>query len=124
CFVFTKQKIIWYQQTWHTIEFSNNKHSRHRIPNPKGSSCFAPEQLFKLTRLREPIKIDRNLQVKSDWPPREQLVYFGLFPLRQQIKTIQVIFGCFKSAGRVLGHIHGADLVWAYERPAETSWIP
>ncbi|MFJ2621296.1 hypothetical protein, partial [Glutamicibacter sp. NPDC087344] len=26
CFVFTKQKIIWYQQTWHTIEFSNNKH--------------------------------------------------------------------------------------------------
>ncbi|MHA7226236.1 hypothetical protein, partial [Glutamicibacter soli] len=42
-------KIIWYQQTWHTIEFSNNKHSRHRIPNPKGSSCFAPEQLFKLT---------------------------------------------------------------------------
>ncbi|WP_220124930.1 hypothetical protein, partial [Glutamicibacter soli] len=35
CFVFTKQKIIWYQQTWHTIEFSNNKHLpvlRHPIP--------------------------------------------------------------------------------------------
>jgi hypothetical protein len=25
----TNQKNNWYQQTWHTIEFSNNRHTRH-----------------------------------------------------------------------------------------------
>ncbi|HEY8753423.1 MAG TPA: hypothetical protein VIM40_07230, partial [Arthrobacter sp.] len=39
--------INWYQQTWHTIEFSNNRHTRHHH-NTK--PWIAPEQLFKLTR--------------------------------------------------------------------------
>ena len=38
-----------YQQTWHTIEFSNNRSTRHQ-DNPQGAP-IAPEQLFKLTRL-------------------------------------------------------------------------
>ena len=29
-------KIIWYQQTWHTIEFSNNKRFRHHEPPSSG----------------------------------------------------------------------------------------
>ncbi|WP_205753951.1 hypothetical protein, partial [Arthrobacter nitrophenolicus] len=37
-----------YQQTWHTIEFSNNRHTRHH--HQHHSQRIAPEQLFKLTR--------------------------------------------------------------------------
>jgi hypothetical protein len=29
--------INWYQQTWHTIEFSNNRHTRHHHNNNRGS---------------------------------------------------------------------------------------
>ena len=36
-----------YQQTWHTIEFSNNRHTRH---HPNQTFRIAPEQLSKLTR--------------------------------------------------------------------------
>ncbi|MHA7220703.1 hypothetical protein ACX80L_17695, partial [Arthrobacter sp. MDT1-48-3] len=36
-----------YQQTWHTIEFSNNRSYRHQTrPN---RHVLAPKQLFKLT---------------------------------------------------------------------------
>ncbi|WP_354177418.1 hypothetical protein, partial [Arthrobacter nitrophenolicus] len=34
--------------TWHTIEFSNNRHTRHH--HQHHSQRIAPEQLFKLTR--------------------------------------------------------------------------
>jgi hypothetical protein len=40
-----------YQQTWHTIEFSNNRHTRH---HPNQTFRIAPEQLFKLTRSLHP----------------------------------------------------------------------
>ncbi|MBT8163409.1 hypothetical protein, partial [Arthrobacter sp. GN70] len=38
-----------YQQTWHTIEFSNNRHTRHHPTTVR----IAPEQLSKLTRTGE-----------------------------------------------------------------------
>jgi hypothetical protein len=43
-----------YQQTWHTIEFSNNRHTRH---HPNQTFRIAPEQLFKLTRFHTPTQI-------------------------------------------------------------------
>jgi hypothetical protein len=43
-----------YQQTWHTIEFSNNRHTRH---HPNQTFRIAPEQLFKLTRSAFPLQI-------------------------------------------------------------------
>ncbi|WP_216661311.1 hypothetical protein, partial [Glutamicibacter halophytocola] len=46
--MYSPNKNIRYQQTWHTIEFSNNKHSRHHNHHKLGG-CFAPEQLFKPT---------------------------------------------------------------------------
>ena len=47
--MYSPNKInIRYQQTWHTIEFSNNKHSRHHN-HQTFDGCFAPEQLYKLT---------------------------------------------------------------------------
>ncbi|MEG1336878.1 MAG: hypothetical protein RSC99_10780, partial [Clostridiales bacterium] len=47
CFVFTKQKIIWYQQTWHTIEFSNNRRFQHPRPGLTNRRRFALEQLIQ-----------------------------------------------------------------------------
>ncbi|WP_434995978.1 hypothetical protein [Arthrobacter sp. Ld5] len=45
---FNQSKNNRYQQTWHTIEFSNNRNNRHHTrPN---RHVLAPEQLFKLTR--------------------------------------------------------------------------
>ncbi|MGZ2224734.1 hypothetical protein, partial [Glutamicibacter nicotianae] len=32
--MYSPNKNIRYQQTWHTIEFSNNKHSRHHTSHP------------------------------------------------------------------------------------------
>ena len=46
--MYSPNKNIRYQQTWHTIEFSNNKHSRHHN-HQSFDDCFAPEQLFQLT---------------------------------------------------------------------------
>ncbi|MHA7283155.1 hypothetical protein, partial [Arthrobacter sp. TMS2-4] len=47
---FNQSKNNRYQQTWHTIEFSNNRNNRHQTqPN---RHVIAPEQLFKLTRTR------------------------------------------------------------------------
>jgi hypothetical protein len=43
-----------YQQTWHTIEFSNNRHTRH---HPNIPFRIAPEQLFKLTRFQRASQI-------------------------------------------------------------------
>ena len=47
--------INWYQQTWHTIEFSNNRHTRHH--HNQQQSRIAPEQLFKLTRVPDALQI-------------------------------------------------------------------
>jgi hypothetical protein len=44
-----------YQQTWHTIEFSNNRHTRH---HPNQTFRIAPEQLFKLTRPAPALQIN------------------------------------------------------------------
>ncbi|WP_219816174.1 hypothetical protein, partial [Arthrobacter sp. B1805] len=45
---FNQSKNNRYQQTWHTIEFSNNRSYRHQTqPN---RHVIAPKQLFKLTR--------------------------------------------------------------------------
>ncbi|WP_210252839.1 hypothetical protein, partial [Arthrobacter zhaoguopingii] len=38
-----------YQQTWHTIEFSNNRHYRHHTTR-QNQAILAPEQLYKPTR--------------------------------------------------------------------------
>ncbi|WP_217376003.1 hypothetical protein, partial [Paenarthrobacter ureafaciens] len=45
---FNQSKNNRYQQTWHTIEFSNNRHLP--APPPTKGQQIAPEQLFKLTR--------------------------------------------------------------------------
>ncbi|MGJ3405312.1 hypothetical protein, partial [Glutamicibacter sp. Je.9.36] len=71
--MYSPNKNIRYQQTWHTIEFSNNKHSRHRN-HQSFDDCFAPEQLFQLTRVPDPIKIGGKPSVKSDWLPGKQSV--------------------------------------------------
>ena len=122
--MYSPNKInIRYQQTWHTIEFSNNKHSRHHN-HQTFDGCFAPEQLFQLTRISSPIKIGWKPSVKSDWLPGKQSVDSVLFPFRQQIKTIHTFFHTHKLRGRALGHIHFVVLVWAHERPAKTPWMP
>ncbi|MCX8455148.1 hypothetical protein OSR35_13620, partial [Paenarthrobacter ureafaciens] len=45
---FNQSKNNRYQQTWHTIEFSNNRHLP--APPPTKGQQIAPEQLFKVTR--------------------------------------------------------------------------
>ncbi|MFD1377385.1 hypothetical protein ACFQ4U_13740, partial [Micrococcus antarcticus] len=77
---------------------SNNKHSRHHN-HQSFDDCFAPEQLFQLTRVPDPIKIGGKPSVKSDWLPGKQTVDSVLFTFRQQIKTIHRFSGLRKSAG-------------------------
>ena len=57
-----------YQQTWHTIEFSNNRHTRH---HPNHQFRIAPEQLFKLTRppTASQIRLPAGKTSKEPAPP-------------------------------------------------------
>ena len=85
-------KIIRYQQTWHTIEFSNNKHSRHH-KHQKTSDCFAPEQLFKLTT--------KSTKVNSTFPARSPHCFFQAFSARpDQRREIKLYTGSHQTQNR------------------------
>ncbi|WP_354176229.1 hypothetical protein, partial [Arthrobacter nitrophenolicus] len=56
-----------YQQTWHTIEFSNNRHTRHH--HQHHSQRIAPEQLFKVTGFQRTLQTSVSaIRVPLDRP--------------------------------------------------------
>ncbi|HJW00039.1 MAG TPA: hypothetical protein VJ617_13195, partial [Arthrobacter sp.] len=45
-----QSKNNWYQQTWHTIEFSNNRHTRHHHNQPAVDRSGATFQTYPVSR--------------------------------------------------------------------------
>ena len=74
--------INWYQQTWHTIEFSNNRHTRHHHNLSRGS-----------LRSNFPNLPDHQQQCKSAFP-RLTTPPHGVPTLKQHAKP-RTIFRMF-----------------------------
>ena len=79
--MYSPNKNIRYQQTWHTIEFSNNKHSRHHN-HQSFDDCFAPEQLFQLTTALTIV----NSAFQTGSPRCFRLAFSGRPDQRREIK--------------------------------------
>ncbi|MFJ2317297.1 hypothetical protein ACIOTN_11425, partial [Glutamicibacter sp. NPDC087661] len=79
--MYSPNKNIRYQQTWHTIEFSNNKHSRHHN-HQSIDDCFAPEQLYKPTTKLTVV----NSTFQSCSPRRFRFALSGCPDQRREIK--------------------------------------
>jgi hypothetical protein len=58
-------KKIWYQQTWHTIEFSNNRHTRHQEQPLRA----APSLRSNFSNLPAPARFRKSAQTGEPHQP-------------------------------------------------------
>ncbi|MFB9667970.1 hypothetical protein ACFFPK_07535, partial [Glutamicibacter nicotianae] len=62
--MYSPNKNIRYQQTWHTIEFSNNKHSRHHTSHPVMATASLRSNFSNLPEFLIRSKSVENLEWK------------------------------------------------------------